>query len=206
MSANFLFGARNLRKVAAYTYQALLGLAATRLNLPASNLTVADGVVSGGGPTVSYTDLVRGQQLDLQIPVQGGLAMIDPTSPIGIGNLIGISVTGDPPTTPIAEYSVVGTSFPRPGIRDIVMGKPVYGGDVMVPGMLHARMVRPAALGATLVEAGRLDAERFPTAEVVTKGNLVAVVSPSEWEGRQLGQLPHALSGRDGPDCQGVTT
>ena len=185
LSANFLFGARNLRKVAAYTYQALLGLAATRLNLPASNLTVADGVVSGGGPTVSYPDLVRGQQLDLQIPVQGGLAMIDPASPIGIGNLIGISVAGDPPTKPIAEYSVVGASFPRPGIRDIVMGKPVYGCDVMVPGMLHARMVRPAALGATLVEAGELDAARFPTAKVVTRGNLVAVVSPSEWEALQ---------------------
>ena len=184
-SAGFLGGAGNLRKVAAYTHQALLGLAATRLNVPASSLTVTDGIVSGGEKTVSYADLVQGQQLDLQIPTQGVLATLDPETPIGLGNLGGITVTGDPRTKPIAQYSVVGTSFPRPGIRDIVLGKPVYGGDVTVDGMLHARMVRPATLGSTLVEAGRLDSSRFPTAQVVTKGNLVAVVSPSEWEAFQ---------------------
>ena len=77
-SAGFLSGAGNLRKVAAYTYQALLGLAATRLNVPATSLSVTDGVVSGGGKTVSYSDLVKGQQFDLQVPVQGVLANIDP--------------------------------------------------------------------------------------------------------------------------------
>ena len=184
-SAGFLSGAGNLRKVAAYTYQALLGLAATRLNVPATSLSVTDGVVSGGGKTVSYSDLVKGQQFDLQVPVQGVLANIDPETPIGLGNLGGITITGDPPTKPVSQYSVVGTSFPRPGIRDIVLGKPVYGGDVAVEGMLHARMVRPATLGSTLVEAGGLDTSRFPTAQVVTKGNLVAVVSPNEWEALQ---------------------
>jgi CO/xanthine dehydrogenase Mo-binding subunit len=48
--------------------------------------------------------------------------------------------------------------------------------------MLHARMVRPATLGSTLLSAGTVDRTRFPTAEVVTKGSVVAVVSPNEWE------------------------
>ncbi len=48
--------------------------------------------------------------------------------------------------------------------------------------MLHARMVRPATLGSTLISVGAIDKKRFPTAEVVKKGNLVAVVSPNEWE------------------------
>src|SRR5256712_398369 len=47
-SAGFLTGAANVRKVAAYTYQALLGLAASQLGVPASALTVTDGIVSGG--------------------------------------------------------------------------------------------------------------------------------------------------------------
>src|ERR1700730_11013995 len=47
-SAGFLWGMYNVRRVAAYTYQALLGLAATRLGVPAANLNVADGIVSGG--------------------------------------------------------------------------------------------------------------------------------------------------------------
>ena len=59
-SAGFLSGAANVRKVAAYTYQALLGLAATQLGVPASALTVNDGMVSGGGKSISYGQLVRG--------------------------------------------------------------------------------------------------------------------------------------------------
>jgi CO/xanthine dehydrogenase Mo-binding subunit len=43
-------------------------------------------------------------------------------------------------------------------------------------------MVRPATLGSTLVSVGILDKKQFPTAEVVRKANLVAVVSPNEWE------------------------
>src|SRR5258706_14464009 len=45
-SAGFLSGMVNVRKVAAYTYQALLGLAATQLGVPVESLSVADGVIS----------------------------------------------------------------------------------------------------------------------------------------------------------------
>src|ERR1700730_7411287 len=53
-SAGFITGMNNLRKVAAYTHQALLGLAATQLQVPVSGLTIVDGVVSGGGKSVTY--------------------------------------------------------------------------------------------------------------------------------------------------------
>src|SRR6185436_13595304 len=56
-------GTPNLRKAAAYTYQALLDVAATRLGVPKTQLTVEAGVVSGGGRSISYGDLVREQQL-----------------------------------------------------------------------------------------------------------------------------------------------
>ena len=133
-----------------------------------------------GGKSVPYTDLVKGQQLGLAIPVTGRLARIDPKDPIGITDLMGIVVTGNPPMKPIEQYKVIGDSHPRPSITDIVTGKAVYSGDVKVPGMLHARMVRPASLGSTLVSAGKLDKAKFPTAEVVVQKNLVAVVSPNE--------------------------
>ena len=49
-SAGYMSGGNpNVRKVAAYVYQALLGLASTQLGVPVGNLTVKDGVVSGGG-------------------------------------------------------------------------------------------------------------------------------------------------------------
>src|SRR6202163_2746807 len=56
-------GTPNIRKAAAYTYQALLDLASRWLGVGKSDLTVKDGIVSGGGKSVSYGDLVKGQQL-----------------------------------------------------------------------------------------------------------------------------------------------
>ena len=193
-SAGFLSGAENLRKVAAYTRGALLDLAATQLGVPAANLTVEGGVVHGGGRRVSYAELVRGQQLDLKIPVSGKLPTIDEKDPVGITGRGGLVVTGKPPVKAIAQYKVVGQSYERPGIRDIVTGKAQYGGDIVVSGMLHARMVRPATVGSTLVSAGRLDRAMFPGAEVVTRGNFVAVVAPNEWEAVQAAQAVAAAT------------
>jgi CO/xanthine dehydrogenase Mo-binding subunit len=59
-SAGFLSGMENVRKVAAYTYQALLGLASKQLGAPISGLSVTDGVVSGDEKKISYGQLAEG--------------------------------------------------------------------------------------------------------------------------------------------------
>jgi CO/xanthine dehydrogenase Mo-binding subunit len=181
-SAGFRTGAANLRKVGAYTHQALLGLAAKNLRVPVSALTVKDGIVSGGGESIPYGQLVQDQQLDLKIPVSGAPAKVDPTSWNGMAGLDGLEVLGDPPMKPMSQYEIVGKSHPMPGTPGKVTGKTQWSCDVNLPGMLHARMVRPATLGSTLISVGALDKTRFPTAQVVTKNNLVAVLSPDEWE------------------------
>ena len=184
-AASLLVGAANLRKVSAYTYQALLGLASQQLGIPVSSLTVADGMVTGpadSSKSVSFGQLVQGQQLDLKIPITGRMPELSSQDAKGIAWRSGLVVGGEPPTKPISQYKVVGTSYPMPGVPDIVTGKTKWVGDVRLPGMLYARMIRPATLGSTLTSAGALDKKRFPTAQVVTKGNLVAVLSPNEWE------------------------
>jgi len=181
-SAGFLFGMNNMRKMAAYTHQALLGLAATRLGVAASELTVINGVVSGGGKTISYGQLVEGQQLDLKIPVEGKMPKLDPTEWMGVAGLDGITVTGEPPMKEASQFKVMGTSYAVPSISDKITCKTKWSCDVELPGMLHARMVRPATVGSTLVSVGEIDKKQFPTAAVVRKGNLLAVVSPDEWE------------------------
>jgi nicotinate dehydrogenase subunit B len=198
-SAGFLTGAANLRKAAAYTHQALLGLAAKQLGVPVSSLRVTDANVTGGGKSVQYGELVRGQQLDLKIPVKGKSACIAPAGANSVAgldwaSLDGLVVVGDPPTKPVREYKVVGKSFPMPVIPDKVTGRTQWSCDVSLPGMLHARMVRPATLGSTLISAGTIDARRFPTARVVTKANLVAVVSPDEWEAVRAAQAVAATT------------
>ncbi len=187
-SAGLLEGMANVRKVAAYTYQALLGLAATQMGVPVSSLSVTDGVVMGGGKKITYGELVQAQHLELKIPIKGALPKPDPTGEVGMTSMDGLTVTGDPPMKAPKDFKVIGTSFPAGHIPDKVTGKTKWSCDVALPGMLHARMVRPATMGSTLVSVGTLDRKQFPTAEVIRKGNLVAVVSPNEWEAVQAAQ------------------
>ena len=177
-SAGFLeFGGQNIRKAAAYTYQALLDLAATRLGVDKNQLTVKNGVVSGGGKTISYGELVRGQQLKLAIPVAGDLT-----------SMFGLSVTGDPPVKPVSEYTIVGKSFANTVTPGKVRGKEQWVTDVRLPDMLHGRVIHPKTLGSTLIAAGSIDKTKFPNAQVIVKGNLVGVVAPTEWEAIKASQ------------------
>jgi len=192
-SAGFLTGAANLRKVAAYTYQALLKLAAEHLGVPSSAIHTENGVLSAGSRNVRYSQLIQGQHLDLHIPVTGksarfAAAGVPSVAGLDWGSLDGLVVAGDPPTKPVSEYKVIGASFPMPGIRDKVTGKTVWSCDVRLPGMLHARMVRPPTLGSTLLSIGDLDEKRFPNTRVVRKANLLAVLSTDEWEAITAGQ------------------
>lgn len=165
------YAGNNLRKAAAYTREAVLELAAKRFGVPRSGVSVANGVVSGGGQTASYAEIVAGQDLRLIIPVAGEVT-----------GFAGLFVTGDPPLKKPADYTVVGQPVTNPIIRPKVSGKTVWVGDVKLPGMLHARVIHPATLGSTLVEPGKLDSAVYPGARLVRIGNLLAVVSPDEWQ------------------------
>ncbi len=167
-------GTPNIRKAAAYTYQALLDLASARLGVPKEKLSVKDGMVSGGGKGISYGDLVKNQQLQLTIPVKGDLTSI-----------MGLTIEGHPPMKPVGEYTVIGKSFKNSIISSKVAAKETWATDVRLPGMLHARVVHPKTLGSTLVSAGQPDKSKFPNAQVVVKGNLVGVVATTEWEAIQ---------------------
>ena len=170
-------GMPNIRKAAAYTYQALLDLASQRLGVPKSELSAKDGIVSGRGKSTSYGDLVKGQQLQLTIPVSGSLTSV-----------IGLSVQGNPPMKPVSEYSIIGKSYRNTVTASKVSARETWATSVKLPGMLHARMVHPKTLGSTLVSAGQVDKARFPNAQVVVKGNLVGVVAPTQWEAIRASQ------------------
>jgi nicotinate dehydrogenase subunit B len=114
---------------------------------------------------------VQGRQLKLTIPVSGDLM-----------GFMGLQVTGEPPLKPTSQYTVIGRSHPMPGTQEKVTGEAIWVGDMRLPGMLHARMIHPRTLGSTLISLGKIDKTKFPTARVVVRKNLVAVVAPNEWE------------------------
>jgi len=170
-------GVPNLRKAAAYTRQAMLELAAQRLGVALDQLSVEDGVVSGGGKKIAYGELVKDQNLKLAIPVKGELT-----------GIMGLVVDGNPPMRPVSAYKVIGKSFKNSVIESKVTAKEMWITNVRLPGMLHARVVHPATLGSKLVSAGQVDQSKYPNARVVVQENLVGVVAPTEWEAIQASQ------------------
>ena len=167
-------GTPNIRKAAAYTYQALLGLGQKNLESPKDKLSVKEGVISGGGKSISYGDLVKNQELKLTIPVKGDLTSI-----------FGLTIDGDPPMKPVSQYTIIGKSFKNSVTSSKVAAKETWATDVRLPGMLHGRIVHPKTLGSTLISAGKVDKAKFPNSQVIVKGNLVGVVAPNEWEAIQ---------------------
>jgi CO/xanthine dehydrogenase Mo-binding subunit len=167
-------GVTPLRKAAAYTREAMVELAAQRLGIAKDQLTIKAGVISGGGKSVTYGELVKDQNLKLSIPVTGDLT-----------TMFGLTVEGNPPLKPVSKYEIIGKPYRNSIIPAKVTAKETWVTDVKVPGMWHARMVHPATLGSKLIAAGSVDKSKFPNAQIVVKGNLLGVVAPTEWEAIQ---------------------
>ena len=176
-------GGKQTRAAAATAYQALLKLASANLGVPVSSLSVKSGVVSGGGKTVSYGQLIGDKLFNVSIPnmsTQGNA-----TTPVQ-------AVAGAPGTKPVSLYTVVGTSPPRIDIPDKVTGKYTYVHNVRLPGMLHGRLVRPRGQGAygggtspQIVSVDKSSVAHIPGAQVVQAGNFLAVVAEKEYDAIQ---------------------
>ncbi|HZO98559.1 MAG TPA: molybdopterin cofactor-binding domain-containing protein [Gaiellaceae bacterium] len=160
-----------VRAGAASAKQALLKLASAALGVPVAGLSVRSGVVSGGGKTVTYGQLIGDKVFNLPTVA----ATLNP---------------GQSPAKPVSQYALVGTSPPRVDIPDKVTGKFVYIHNVRVPGMLHGRVVRPQGQGGYGTGAKPLSIDEgsirhIPGARVVRKGDFVGVVAPREYDAIQ---------------------
>jgi nicotinate dehydrogenase subunit B len=162
-------GAR-LRQAAAEARQWLVNAAAGKLNASADKLTVSNGIVSlpDGSKSISYADLIGAKQFNVQLKAT--------TSGFGLGAIQGTAKPKDP-----SSYRLVGTSVPRLDVPPKVTGQFTFMQDVKVPGMLHGRVVRPAGIHAKLVSIDGFD-EPIPGVQVLSKGDFVGVVAPTEWD------------------------
>ena len=170
-----------VRAASAAAYQALLGLASTSLGVPASSLTAANGVVSGGGRSVTYAALLGGKLFNAKF----NATTADP----GLRGATGLD-PGEAPAKPVSQYTLVGTRAPRLDIPAKVLGTYTYVHNVRVPGMLHGRIVRPrgqAAYGAdpAIVSLDPSSISHIPGARIVQQGNFIGVVAPQEYDAIQ---------------------
>jgi CO/xanthine dehydrogenase Mo-binding subunit len=163
-----------VRAAGAVAYNALLNMAASKLNVPVSALSVKGGVISGGGSQISYGQLVGGQLLNLTV----NPSSLNP---------------GQAPAKPIANYTTVTipNTVQRIDIPEKVTGEYTYVQNVRVPGMLHGRIVRPRGQGPYPYNSDvpvSVDASSIASiagAKVVQVGNFLGVVAPQEYDAIQ---------------------
>jgi CO/xanthine dehydrogenase Mo-binding subunit len=93
-------------------------------------------------------------------------------------DLLAVEASPEAKPKPSTERRVAGTSAPRRDLPDKVFGRPRFVHDLRLPGMLHARMIRPPSRGAVLraVQDGALPGG----ATLFRDGNLLAAVAPEE--------------------------
>jgi len=143
-----------LRGAAAEAKAVLLTLASEQLKTPPEALRVADGVVSVASDPktrVTYGDLAKGQKI--------------------VRKLDGKVVTKS-----VAEFRVMGLPEKRRDAREKVTGKALFAGDVRVPGLLYAKILRPPAHGAVRKSLDTSAASRVPGVSVVNEDGIVAVL------------------------------
>ncbi len=160
-----------LMSMAAEARRALVERAAAKLGVSADRLRVADGVVFVDGDAekrATYAELIGDKSFGSDVKWNGQW-----------GN--GHDAKGAAPVKKPADYKVVGTSPRRADLSRKVFGEQDFPGDLKLPGMLHARMVRPPVAGAVPVSVEEASIAHIPDARVVHIKDLLAVVAPKEW-------------------------
>ncbi len=160
-----------LRFAAAEARRVLVERAAQKLAVAPSQLVTQAGYVSvAADPAkrIAYQELIGDGYFETSLKWNGK-----------IGNDL-LSVGVAQPKSP-ADYKVVGQSVPRSDIGENALGRLQYVTDIRLPGMLHARMIRPPVVGAEPVEIDESSISAIPGVRVIHERGLVAVVAEKEW-------------------------
>jgi CO/xanthine dehydrogenase Mo-binding subunit len=148
--------APQLARAAATAREMLIDLAAAKWQVPRQSLAAKDGAIAdASGRSVSFGELTHGQ------------------------NLTGV-VSSQAPEEPRDRWTVRGEPLHKVNAREIVTGTHAYPADVLRPGLLFGRMVRPPALGATVKTVDDSKARAMPGVLVVRDGEFIGVVAPNE--------------------------
>jgi nicotinate dehydrogenase subunit B len=143
---------------AAQVRMLLLSQAVQQLGLALDQLrTEAGAVVAPDGRRLGYGELVSAEMLHVQ--AQSTSALKDPST-----------------------FKVMGKRIPRVDIPAKVTGGVAYVHDLRLPGMLHARVVRPPSYGAQLTQVNTAAVEKMPgVVKVIRDGSFLAVVAEREF-------------------------
>ena len=158
------FNQKNLALASATAREALLQRASTQLGVSVDRLAVKDGVIrakADPSKSASYAELVGDRTFG--VPLNPGAKRKHPS-----------------------EWAILGKPVPREEIPAMAAGQFEFVHNVRVPGMLHGQVVRPPAVGATLVSVEEGSVRGVPgIVKVVVKNNFVGVVAEKPWQALQ---------------------
>jgi nicotinate dehydrogenase subunit B len=152
------FNSQNLALAAATAREALLSLAAQQWGQPVDRLTAADGVITAAtGSRITYEDLVGGRHFSLTL---------NPTAR----------------RRAPAQWTVLGKPVPSLDRSALMTGRFEFIHSVRVPHMLHGRVVRPPAMGATVASVDRGSVQHISgLVKVVVRKDFVGVVAETQY-------------------------
>lgn len=146
-----------VREMAATMREMVKAEGAKKLGVDVSSVTAANGVISGGGKSLTYGEVVKGVT-DWDMP-------------------------DTPPLKDRKDYKYVGKPVPRVDLHDKVVGAPIFGIDAVMPDMLYGSVVRPDQVDAKLKSCDSSEAEKMPgVVKVVQEDDFVGVVAQSMTE------------------------
>jgi len=153
-----------VRQGTAAAREMLVQAACRRWNVDSAAVDVRDGKVvqAAGGKEFTYADLANSDDKALEQAAPPNVAV-----------------------TPVKEWKVLGTSVPRPNARDLVTGAHRYPSDIVRPGMLHGKVLRPPSYGARLTAVDLAPAKAMKGVVAVQDGSFVAVAAPTTFAAEQ---------------------
>jgi isoquinoline 1-oxidoreductase beta subunit len=145
-SQSIRFGWDALRETGAKAKQMLVNAAAARWGVDPSECSVNEGVIKNAkGETLGYGDLVE-EAAGLPVPEKVGLKAPK-------------------------DYKIIGVGKGNVDIDEIITGKPLFGLDYKVDGMVYASVLRPPAFGQVLESFDDTEARAIPgVIDVITIG------------------------------------
>src|SRR5208283_4813894 len=158
-SQSIQFGGVALRMACAEVRALFLDHAATSHGYSRADLAVRDGTITHRGEPTGHDYWSLAAAVDLRR-----------------------DATGRSPTKTVSDYSVVGRNAPRVDLAAKVFGGPAFIHDMVLDGMVHARVLRQPRRGATIAkidEAGLQRAAKGPI-EIVRHGNFLAILGTDE--------------------------
>jgi isoquinoline 1-oxidoreductase len=143
-----------LREAAAEARAILIQLASEHLHLNESQLIAKEGAVvdkNNSGKRVTYGELAKGKSIEKHLPKK-------------------------PPLKNASEFTTVGKPALRKDSLAKVTGKARYAGDIRIPGILYAKILRPPAHGARLKSVNTSELQENKEIKIVQDRDLIAVL------------------------------